>query len=366
MTDDSAQPLAQRRAEQYRTDRDDARLLSETPPLPANMMVELSNACNHACIFCANSYMQRKIGRIDRDLLFRIMAEAHALGTREIGFYTTGDPFIHKDLAAFTRHAKELGFTYIYISTNGALATPERVKEVIDAGMDSIKFSINAGSRETYKLIHGKDDWDTVVANIDFIANYRKQHAPHVKLAVTCVVTRPVMHEIDAIKARFGPLVDDMWFPYCSVQSGQMNAAQALLGFTEQAARSESKVWTGAEAKAERGVCRLPFNRLHVSCEGYLTLCCVDYQNYLAVADLTKTSLAEAWHNPAFREMRRRHLGGQLSGSLCGNCWLGETGPVEPVDSRLADRVDFTRFYSDQQAQVMKRLNSFDAGKSSS
>lgn len=43
------------------------------------------------------------------------------------------------------------------------------------------------------------------------------------------------------------------------------------------------------------------------TCEGYLTLCCVDYQNYLAVADLNTESLNEAWNNAYARELRRKN-----------------------------------------------------------
>ena len=39
----------------------------------------------------------------------------------------------------------------------------------------------------------------------------------------------------------------------------------------------------------------MPFNRIHVTWEGYLTLCCVDYQNYLIVEDLNKISLWDAY-----------------------------------------------------------------------
>ena len=34
--------------------------LKESPPIPKLMHIELSNACNHACLFCSNPLMQRK------------------------------------------------------------------------------------------------------------------------------------------------------------------------------------------------------------------------------------------------------------------------------------------------------------------
>ena len=43
----------------------------------------------------------------------------------------------------------------------------------IDAGLDSIKFSINAGSRATYALIHGKDDFERVSEHLAWISDWR-------------------------------------------------------------------------------------------------------------------------------------------------------------------------------------------------
>ncbi|NQV82495.1 MAG: radical SAM protein [Rhodospirillales bacterium] len=307
--------------------------LCEVPALPKNMMVELSNACNHACVFCPNPDMQRKIGRIDKNLMFRIMAEAHAGGTSDIGFYTTGEPFIHKDLTAFTAEAKRIGFVYTYISTNGALATIERASKVIDAGMDSIKFSINAGSRETYAKIHARDEWDLVIGNLRDISNYRHDHAPNLKLYITCVVTQEMEHEVDSIQEMLGPLVDEIAFDHCTP-----------LAFPDES-------WA-----AEGSVCNMPFNRMHVTYEGYLTLCCVDFQNYVAVADLNEMSVADAWASPAFRDIRRRHLDKDLSGTLCGNCWLGQSEHISPLNEDYADILDFDAFEKEQRQRVMEQL----------
>jgi molybdenum cofactor biosynthesis enzyme MoaA len=324
--------LSERDQDQYGTDRG-ADFYKVDIALPKNMMVELSNACNHSCIFCTNPHMTRKAKRIISDLLYRVLQHARQEGVEEIGFYTTGDPFIHKDLDKFTRRAKELGFRYIYISTNGALATPERAKSVIDAGMDSIKFSINAGSRETYKLIHGDDDWDKVMKHLKFISEYRKSIDRALALFVTCVITNPMRHEVDTFKRFITPYVDEVTFVECGIQSGQMTSAQALL--------SGGSMPPGVQ----NSICPMPFNRLHVTCEGYLTLCCVDYQNYLTIADLKHQSIREAWDGEQARDARRRHIERDLAGTLCGNCWQGRMDQIQPLNPNHATVVDFPEFY---------------------
>ena len=98
---------------------DRSELYTLEPPFPkTNFLMELSNVCNHACIFCAHQKMQRKVSKMNQSTGFRILQEAYDLGTREVGFYATGEPFLVPEL-------------------------PEKIRSVIDAGLDSIKFSIN-------------------------------------------------------------------------------------------------------------------------------------------------------------------------------------------------------------------------------
>jgi hypothetical protein len=82
--------------------------------------------------------------------------------------------------------------------------------------------------------------------------------------------------------------------------------------------------------------CSLPFARLHISAEGYLGVCCNDYQNYLAVADLKATPLAEAWNSDVFRTIRQRHLDKHVEGTLCHNCIHNLNTPIEPLVLHLA------------------------------
>jgi MoaA/NifB/PqqE/SkfB family radical SAM enzyme len=326
---------------QYRTGRD-VGYLTERPPVPGNMMMELSNACNHSCAFCPSPHMKRKRGLMSDEVAERVIAQAAAAGVREIGFYSTGEPFIHRGLARLIAHAKNVGIGYTYISTNGALATPDRARKVIEAGLDSIKFSVNAGSRETYKTIHGVDDFEAVSRNIEFIANYRREIGSPIKLFASCVVTKVIEHEVPKIRDWLAPLVDEVQFNPCAPFNWP---DQALAGNAE--------------------ICHLPFNRIHVTCEGYLTLCCVDYQNYLAVADLNRMSLTEAWHSDSFVRARRQHLGDDMAGTLCGRCWRNAPDPVEPLVAELADVIDYEDYDRSQRQAILEglRTNNLETGE---
>ena len=134
---------------------------SVRPPFPKAALVELANLCNHSCVFCPIEKMTRKGRHIDRQLLERVLLEAYRLGTRELGFYGGSEPFVSKQLEHFIEFSKTTGFEYVYISTNGSIPSKDRMSSVLDSGLDSIKFSVNGGDRESYLAVHGKDDFTT-------------------------------------------------------------------------------------------------------------------------------------------------------------------------------------------------------------
>lgn len=303
-------------------------LYSLEPPFPkSNFLMELSNVCNHACIFCAHQKMQRKVGKMDKAKGFDILQQAYDLGTREVGFYATGEPFLVPELPEFIRKAKEIGYTYVYLTSNGALATPEKIRAVIDAGLDSIKFSINAPQRKLYKFIHGRDDFDTVVEHLQYLNEYRKETGKNYKIYVTGILTRFTENIQEKYHERFGDLADQIVFKFVYNQGGYM---------------PEIEPWLRCECDhEERRRCNLPFDAISVTQEGYLSIENADYENMLIVADLNKVSLKEGWYGATMKEMRRKFLEDDLGGTLCDGCVHHACRPataISPEYSSLQDK----------------------------
>jgi len=315
-------------------------LYSLEPPFPvSNFLIELSNACNHACIFCTHQKMQRKVGRIDRDLCFDILRQAYDLGTREVGFYATGEPFIIPDLHEYIKKAKDIGYTYVYLTSNGALATPDRIRRVIDAGLDSIKFSVNAPQRKLYQFIHGKDDFDTVMENLKYLNQYREESGRNYKIYVTGILTKFTENLQDKYHEIFDGLADQVVFKYVYNQGGYMPEIDTLLRCMSD------------DEKTRR--CNLPFDAVSVTYEGYLSIENADYENMLIVADLNKVSLHEGWYGDKMKEMRRKFLEDDLGGTICDGCVHHECRPASPLMPECSEVIGEYSFYDEP---VKKRL----------
>jgi MoaA/NifB/PqqE/SkfB family radical SAM enzyme len=194
----------------------------EQLPLPPNMLVEVTNACNLACKFCAHSKMNKKVGMMDMNFFQNIAKQAYAGGTRDIGFYLTGEPLANNRLSEYVSYARQVGFTYIYITSNGVLASLERMKAIISAGINSIKFSINAGTRETYLKIHGRDEFDKVITNLKDLSGYIKGNGLDVALFVSYIVCNENKDEVGLFKGIVENYVDDIDIESVTTQGGNM------------------------------------------------------------------------------------------------------------------------------------------------
>lgn len=306
------------------------------PPFPkSNFLIETSNACNHACIFCAHQKMKRKVGKIKKELAFDLLQQAYDLGTREVGFYATGEPFLVPELPEYIKKAKEIGYTYVYLTSNGSLATPEKIRAVIDAGLDSIKFSINAPERKLYEFIHGRDDFDIVMEHLRYLNEYRKISGRKYKIFITGILTRFTENRKEDYFKVFDGLADEIVFKNVYNQGGYMPEIDTLLK-----CRSDDETYRR---------CNLPFDAISVSCEGYLSVENADFENMLIVADLNKVSLKEGWYGEKMKEVRKMFLEDKLEGTLCDGCVHHCLRPAKALLPEYATEND--EIFSDQKVR---------------
>lgn len=316
--------------------RFDIRVHSLTPPLPDKISIEINNSCNHKCFFCPNPTMTRTRSVMDPELVFRIMQDAYENGIREISFYSTGEPFLNKGLPRFVERAKQMGFSYVYLSTNGGRVVSRRLMAALDAGLDSLKFSVNAGDRETYALVHGEDDFEEVVVNIERCADYRRTRNPKLKLFVSFVETELSRHTLPALKQRVGHLVDEIIsYPFIVIGTPLQRrvendgTARPFVGYSDVDKRIP------LNQRRTTLPCYQLWSYINVTLEGYLSACCSDFDADLVVGNLRRQSLMEAWHSEEFQALRQQHLERRIKGTLCEGCIAQKDRPYQPINPHL-------------------------------
>ena len=291
------------------------------PPFPKEFLIDIASLCNHKCTFCSNPKMTDK-KKANTKLVYNILEEARNEGSNSVGLFATGEPFLSKDLEGYIKFAKKIGYEYVFINTNGAAATAKRMKLAIDNGLDSIKFSINAGTRETYKKIHGKDDFDRAIKNLIWVYNYKKDNKKKLKLYVSIVETYENSSEIEVLKNLVKSYIDGWDAKLLNNSCGTMPENNEIGKIREKNIRG----------RGHSGVCFQPFSSFTITAEGYLSGCVLDYHKALIVGDCNKVSLKKLWHSKVYQEWRKRHLENRTKGLICYNCIYNKT---ESYDSLI-------------------------------
>ena len=304
--------------------------ITEIPDFPVSIGIEVTSGCNHECVFCGLPYIERPRSHIDPALFRSIVEQCFALGSREVSLVGGAEPLVNKRLEEYIAYCGALGFEYIYITTNGTLADAERWKRLIDAGLHSIKVSINGGDSETYRRVHCKDDFQKAVDSVIAIDEYRKTLDRPVFLGVACVETKTNQGAYAKLRDLLGDYADEIVSSKSIRPPGHPVREDVFLGDS-----------MGEVVKAGEAKCYMPFSQANFSCEGYFRACCVEWDNDTALEDVKAMPVAKAWVSERFRSLRRRLIAeadgrGNLKGLLCEDCLYGGCAPFEPMNPELS------------------------------
>jgi organic radical activating enzyme len=290
---------------------------SALPPCPKSVKVELTARCDFKCFFCATSARLRHRADMDWGLLQRLLKEMRDAGVDEIGMFYLGESFLYKKLPEAIAYARELGYPYIFLTTNGRLATPERVRACIEAGLDSLKFSFNWADQAQCKEITQVDAFDTVVGNIKAARGIRdeveRDSGHHCGLYASSIrYDGDQQVRMAQAVAEIVPNVDEhYWLPLY----GQAGLTAGARG-TRPVAGNIGRIG----ALRDPLPCWSVFTEGHVTFDGQLAACCFDHDGRFNMGDLKTMGFMEAWHSGEFRALRDAHLQGDVSGTPCGTC----------------------------------------------
>ena len=294
------------------------------------LQLEVTNACNHKCTFCPNVESHRSKKMIDFELAKRVMKEcADFLGAdKRICFHMNGEPLLYKRLPELVEYSKKLGYEYSFITTNGSLANEELLTRLFEAGLDSIKFSNNAGSRETYKKIHGVDNYENAINALKFSWKYREENGKKYKIFVSCVGIKQNYEELETFNQMASCYCDEVVFYYPCGYAGQK-----LASLEDRC--DLSKLSVKSFEIRHTVPCAVLWNSINVTCEGYLSLCCSESDNRLIVEDINHIGVKEAWLGEKMMTIREKHAKMNIEEMPCLSCVTETPYDITKIDKHL-------------------------------
>ena len=289
-----------------------------TPPAPPSVKIELTARCDFQCFFCASAFKLRSKQDMDFDFFKRIVREMRDAGVEELGLFYLGESFLYLELAEAIHYAKkEIGFPYVYLTTNGRMAVPAKTRACFAAGLDSLKFSFNFAGREQCKEITGVDAYYQIVDNIRAARRMRDDvedetgHRCGLYASSIEYDGEQLAKMKDAVLEIEASVDEHYWLPLY----GQAGLTAGARGTTPVAGNVGR-----AAAMREPLPCWSLFTEGHVTYDGKLAACCFDHDGRFDMGDLNELSFMEAWHSSPFQALRRANLDRDVTGTACETC----------------------------------------------
>jgi MoaA/NifB/PqqE/SkfB family radical SAM enzyme len=273
------------------------------------MMVVLSFVyiCNSKCPNCP--YTSSDIRSKYKDALYmpetvfkKIADECGEHGTY-LRISGGGEPMLHPQAVQLLVYAKEKG-AKIGLITNGSMFTEENLTRLIEAGIDVIEFSVDAGDEETYRWVRPGLDWARLNFNAKLAVQIRKRLQANTKIIASVINQKGV--DVQDAEEYWSEIVD------------KVQVRKYLTwGYIEDKS-ADSAPYLPPE---ERIPCPWLFERLNIDSRGDVTLCGEDIAFNEKFANVMERSIRDIWNGPEFTSLREKHLSRHGdSVPICSRC----------------------------------------------
>ena len=292
-------------------------------PAPKSVKIELTGRCNFNCFFCARSMRLREQQDMDFDMFKRLAMEMKEAGVEELGLFYLGESMLLKWLPDAIRYAKEeCGYDYVFLTTNASLETKKKVRACLEAGLDSLKFSLNYADEDQFveiaqvkktiykKMIQNMKNSQDIRDDVEEATGHR------------CGLYASYIQYDGSQGEKMKTVVDDLTPFLDEIYALPLYSQADFVGKAE-----EEKGWTvtaGNRGRLDNLTVPVPcwaaFTEGHITWDGHLSACCFDHDGKFHMGDLKEVSFMDAWNSQKFQDLRAAHLKKDLCGTVCEKC----------------------------------------------
>src|SRR5713226_6411189 len=118
---------------------------------PVCLYLETTNRCNLLCTTCPRTFeVLEPPGDMSWALFTRVVDQFPRIA--RVVLHGVGEPMMVRALPRMIRYLKDRG-AYVLFNTNGTLLTARKGRELIDAGLDELRVSLDAAEPDAFKLV---------------------------------------------------------------------------------------------------------------------------------------------------------------------------------------------------------------------
>jgi MoaA/NifB/PqqE/SkfB family radical SAM enzyme len=319
---------------------------------PVCLYLETTNRCNLLCETCPRTFEELEPPADMSWELFTSIVDQYPNISRVV-LHGVGEPMMVAELPAMVRYLKARGI-YVLFNTNGTLMRDKKSRELIEAGLDELRISLDAAEPKAFAIVRGRDLFDRIVRNVkNFVALKKQMGAEKPRLSLWLTGLRETMEQLPA----FIRLADEIGVREVHLQrlvfpdSGFGLARQESSLFEKRDVEEGAALLEAERVAVELGVifdasgaadpevslrrgegdtpwslCRRPWSLMYFTAHGRALPCCIapfsmrGYDNF-TLGDARTQTLSEIWNGPAYQSFRAALLSDAPPKS-CEGCGL--------------------------------------------
>jgi MoaA/NifB/PqqE/SkfB family radical SAM enzyme len=285
---------------------------------PRYIDIELTNSCNFHCLMCSvgtNTTVREK-GFMKDEIYYKILNEINEYKT-PIRFVRWGEALLHPKLIDYIKAAKKMGIM-CHLNTNGSLLDEDKIEELIEIQLDSIKFSFQGIDRETYGEMRNVDFFDDLITIVRHF--YRKRgRRPYPYIHVATTITYEKQEDVEEFKDFLKDFTDLVTVGRTILE--HLDTDKVRLGDEDKKTLKSLKELESVVEKRLK-CCDEVFDKLSINWDGKVTACCRDYDNKTIVGDLNKSTLIKARNSEVINSYRGLLVERKYNSiEQCKNCY---------------------------------------------
>jgi len=327
---------------------------NERIALPRDLYFETTNRCNLRCKGCI---LYRGNWEKDRDMSLEDLAMiTDQLPELERAvLHGIGEPLLNRELPQMIEHLKRRN-VFVTFNSNGILLRKKLQKDLIDAGLDELRISLDGASPEGYRSIRNSNGFNQIMKNLrSLLALQGNGHRAIPKVSLWYLGTRDNIDELpEFVRLAAGLGIKEvhlqrlvyfqegdgygiarvdktLWESKGEflelIQECQDLASQLGLEFNASGlSRPVDSVQGGAGGKMPWRECYRPFTLMYITAQGNVLPCCIspfstdDYASII-LGNVFETSIDEIWRGDRYHEFRKKHQSESPS-KCCRGCGI--------------------------------------------
>ncbi len=266
------------------------------PDTPKYIQIETTIICNASCWFCPQHKATRRPKIMEEKVWKKIIDDTRGLGITYRPFLLN-EPFVDARMPEIVRYIKQDPTARVEFNSNGEALSPKKADEIIDAGVDLIKFSVDGIRKETFNESRGIS-YEKVYANVE---NF--------------------IHAANQADRKIDTVVRMIQFPNTEQEQIDFELYwQAINPTAVEFTQLYSYPWE-SQTEALNLPCIKIINEMFVYVNGQVTLCCWDTSERGVVGDVNDESVLDIWNGKKLNHCRELLDQGKRSEILlCSRC----------------------------------------------